>query len=69
MPRSHLHVEARPVRATQDNLRGTEWNVALSWQLRGLRGYYGVYMAITVSTSRSYFVHRSPCVALADQMS
>ena len=40
MPRSHLHVTVRPVRATYDTLRKIEWNVAISWQLRGLCGYY-----------------------------
>ena len=31
MPRSHIYVKARPVRATQDNLRDIEWDVAISW--------------------------------------
>ena len=41
----------------------TEWNVAISWQLRGLYGCYGVYLAVTGSTYRS-FSRKLPPVAL-----
>ena len=51
IPWPHLHVKARPVRATSDNFRKIEWDVAISWQLRGLH-----------STSRS-FSRMSPCAA------
>ena len=46
MPRSHLYVKARPVRATEDHFREIEWDVAISWQLRGLRGSYVVYVSL-----------------------
>ena len=41
MPRSHLHVNACSVRAT---IR--EWDVAISWELWGLRDCYGVYVVL-----------------------
>ena len=49
MPRPHLHevhVKARPVRATYDNSREIEWDVAISWQLRSQRGCYVVFVAV-----------------------
>ena len=36
MPRSYLHVKAFLVRTTRGNCREIEWDVAISWQLRGL---------------------------------
>ena len=62
MPWLHLHVKAYPVRATWDNFREIDWNVAISWQLWGLRGCYGFFMAVTGSTSCS-FSRKSHCVA------
>ena len=32
--------ERRPVRATSGDFREMEWDVVISWQLRGLRGNY-----------------------------
>ena len=40
MLRAHLRIKAGPVRATS---REIEWDVAISWQLRGLCGCYGFY--------------------------
>ena len=49
MPRSHLHVKVRPERATtyhEDNFLEIELDVAHSWQLLGLCGCYGVFVAV-----------------------
>ena len=43
MARSHLRVEPRPVGATQYCFREIEWDVDISWQLRGLHGRYWVF--------------------------
>ena len=67
-PRSHLTpVKAHPDRATKDNFREIERDVAISWQLRVQRGCYGVYVADTGSTSRSVS-RKSPGVALTGQI-
>ena len=57
---SHLHVKVGPVRDTKDNFREIEWDMAILWQLRGLRGCYGVCMDVTGSTFSSipYVAHK-----------
>ena len=63
MPRSHLNVKARPVRATKDHFREIEWDMAMSWQLWVVHDSFRVYVAVTGSTPCS-FTHKSPCMAL-----
>ena len=46
MMQSHL-TWSRPVWAKEDNFRKMEWAVDISWQLRGLCGNYGSYVAVT----------------------
>ena len=53
MPRSHMEEKACPVRTAQDNIPDIEWDVAMSWQLRGLRGYYRVPVLL-------FFSQKSP---------
>ena len=42
MPRSHLHV----MQPRNCDLRDMELDVAIAWQLRGLRGNYGIFVAV-----------------------
>ena len=49
------------------SFRETEWDVATSWQLRGLCGCYVVCVAVTGSTSSS-FSRKSACRALTGQI-
>ena len=67
MPQSHYHVETHPVKAMQENFREIEKGVAISWQLRGLRDCYGVYVADIGFTSSSS-ARKSSCVALTGQI-
>ena len=49
-PWSYLHVNI--FRKGVRRFRGMEWDVAISWQLRGLRGNDGMYIALTVTGLR-----------------
>ena len=48
------HIKARPVRAAYDTFHEIEWDVVISWKLRGLCGCYGVYGVVMGSMSRSF---------------
>ena len=50
MQQSNIHIKVRPVRATHDNFHEIECDVVISWQLRGLRDCYRVYVTVTGST-------------------
>ena len=43
---SQIHIKAHLVTATYDNFHEIEWDVAISWQLQGLCGCYGVWVCI-----------------------
>ena len=58
MPQSHLHIRARPVRATYDNVRKIEY-VALSWQFRG-----SSWLCRVLRPDFFFSPLKSPCVAL-----
>ena len=57
MPQSHLHIKARPIRATKDNFFfKIEENVDISWQLQGLRGsLFGQYLVYVLRFSFFFF--------------
>ena len=57
-----------PVRPSRTTLRGSEKDVAISWQLRVLRGSYGMYVVVTRSTSTSLGLRKSPCMASTGQI-
>ena len=52
---------------TAYSFREIQWDVAISWQLRGVRGCYRVYVVVAGFTSHS-FSRKSPCVTLTGRL-
>ena len=49
------HLDVKPSRKRHEmHFRKMEWVVAISWQLQGIRGNYGIYVAVTGSIRDAY---------------